>query len=58
MWTIDTRCSQCKLKETCADRKKIVQTLSPLANQLNTETEFVDGPGDGILVVACRDFAV
>jgi len=58
MWTIDARCAQCKHKDKCADRKKIMQTLSPLANELNTEEQFVDGPGDGILVVACREFAI
>ena len=58
MWTVDARCSQCKHKETCADRKKILTTLSPLANELNTDVTYVDGPGDGVLVVACREFAI
>lgn len=58
MWTIDTRCPSCSKKELCADRKELIGTLSPLTNQLNTKAEFVDGPGDGILVIACKDFSI
>jgi len=58
MWTIDTRCPSCSKKASCADRKELISTLSPLATRLNTEPEFVDGPGDGILVIACKDFSI
>ena len=55
MWTIDmNRCPACPAKETCADRKKILQTLSPVATELNTDPAHVDGPGDGIIIVACH----
>lgn len=55
MWTVDmNRCPACPEKETCADRKKIVQTLSALAMDLNTNPVYVDGPGDGIIIVACH----
>lgn len=57
MWTIDAQCSRCGKKEACKDRPEIIKALSPLTNRLNTEPEFVDGPGDGILIVACKDFA-
>jgi hypothetical protein len=58
MWTIDARCSQCGKKNDCQDREKILKTLSVLSHELNTEEAFVSGPGDGLLVVACRDFSV
>lgn len=58
MWTVDARCPSCSKKDKCADRKALISTLSPLTNQLNTQPEFVDGPGDGVLVVACKDFTV
>lgn len=58
MWTIDTRCSQCKHKPDCKDRTAILTTLSPLSNTLNTDAQHVDGTGDGILIVACKDFEV
>jgi len=58
MWTVDARCPSCSKKETCADRKELISTLSPLTNKLNTVPEFVDGPGDGVLVVACKEFTI
>ena len=57
MWTIDSRCSQCCKKETCPDRPEILATLSPLSNKLNTEEPHISGPGDGILIMHCTDFA-
>jgi hypothetical protein len=59
MWTVDmTRCPACPANPAqggdCADRKKIVQTLSALTHELNTDPAFVDGPGDGIIIVSCR----
>lgn len=56
MWTIDARCSRCINKAECADRAEVLKTLSPLANKLNTEPEFTESPGDGILIVACASF--
>lgn len=56
MWTIDSSCARCGKKATCNDRVKIIQTLSPLANELNTDPAFTDGPGDGIIIMSCRDF--
>ena len=54
MFTVDmNRCPACSLKEQCIDRKKIVQTLSTLTHELNTDSAHVDGPGDGIIIVAC-----
>ena len=56
MWTIDTtRCPACPQKEQCADRKKLVQALSELALQLNTDPAHVDGPGDGAITIICRE---
>ena len=57
-WTIDTRCSRCCKKDRCPDRKKLLGTLSPVTNELNTVAEYVDGPGDGIVIISCNDFAV
>lgn len=55
MWTVDmNRCMACVVKETCADRKRIVQTLSKETMDLNTDPQFVDGPGDGLIIVACH----
>ena len=55
MWTVDAnRCPSCPEKETCADRKKIITTLSGLSHELNTDPTHVDGPGDGIIIVACQ----
>lgn len=55
MWTIDmNRCPACPEKDKCADRKKILQTLSPVTNELNTDPAHVDGPGDGVIIVACQ----
>ena len=56
MWQADTRCSTCIEKEKCADRKEIYSVLSPLINKLNTEPVFVNGPGDGILIISCADY--
>jgi len=58
MWTIDAPCARCSKKPSCKDRPEIIKTLSPLSNKLNTEEPFTDGPGDGILIVACKDLAV
>lgn len=58
MWTVDVQCSRCAKKEECKDRPKIITTLSQLSNTLNTEQEFIDSPGDGIIIAACRDLAV
>jgi len=58
MWTIDAPCARCSKKDKCADRPEIIKTLSPLANKLNIEEKFVAGPGDGILIMACKDLAV
>ncbi len=58
MWTIDAQCSRCCKKDECEDRTKIIGTLSPLSNDLNAQAEHVNSPGDGVLIVACQDFAV
>ena len=57
-WTIDARCSKCGKKPECEDRKKLIGTLSPLTNELNTSEQYTEGPGDGILIIACNDFVV
>lgn len=55
MFTVDmNRCPACPDKDTCQDRKEIVTTLSALAMKLNTDPAHVDGPGDGIIIVACH----
>lgn len=56
MWTVDSRCSQCGKKETCADRKVIVPDLVTMSNTLNTSEEHLTTPGDGILIMVCNDF--
>lgn len=56
MWTIDmNRCPGCPHKEQCADRLKILQTLSATAMELNTNPVHLDGPGDGVIIVACQE---
>lgn len=65
MWTIDAQCSRCKHRKTpqhipeteCLDRAEIIGRLQALAGTLNAEP-YIDGPGDGILIVACKDFVV
>jgi hypothetical protein len=55
MWTVDmNRCPVCPVKDDCADRRKIIQALSRETMELNTDPAHVDGPGDGIIIVACR----
>jgi hypothetical protein len=55
MWTVDmSRCPACPDKESCADRKEILTTLSGTSHKLNTDPAYVDGPGDGIIIVACH----
>lgn len=55
MWTVDAnKCPSCPDKEQCKDRKLIIQTLSELSHKLNRDPAHVDGPGDGIIIVACR----
>lgn len=55
MYTVDLNCSRCVNKKECKDRIVLITELSATANKLNTE-EYLDGPGDGRLVVACSDF--
>jgi len=57
-WTIDARCSNCCKKTDCLDRPKLIGTLSSLTNELNTSEQYTNGPGDGILIIACTDFAI
>lgn len=55
MWTIDmSRCPSCPYKDDCKDRKKLLSVLSPTSNELNTDPAYVEGPGDGIVIVACH----
>lgn len=55
MWTVDmNRCPSCPVKNECADRKRIVQVLSRETTELNTNPDYVDGPGDGLIIVACK----
>ena len=55
MWTVDmNRCPGCPEKTDCADRKKILQTLSGITHEMNTDQVHIDGPGDGIIIVACH----
>lgn len=56
MWTPDVnRCPACPKREKCADQKVIRKVLSALTNELNTNPEHVDSPGDGIIIVACQE---
>ena len=55
MWTIDAQCDQCGHKPKCKDRPEILKNLSGLTGKLNTEDEFVNGQGDGRLIVHCQD---
>lgn len=65
MWTIDAQCSRCVHRQTpqhipevaCANRAEIINDLSALVGRLNV-APLVDGPGDGLLIVSCSDFAV
>lgn len=65
MWTIDAPCSRCTHRKTpqhtpateCLDRAALITSLQTLTGELNA-SPFVDGPGDGIIIVACKDFAV
>ena len=55
MWTVDmNRCPSCPDKLTCADRKKILLNLSGITHEMNTDPAHTDGPGDGIIIVACH----
>jgi hypothetical protein len=58
MWTIDARCAQCAHKPDCKDRPEIIKTLTALQGKLNTEEEYTEGPGDGIMIVSCKDFEI
>lgn len=59
MWTADmSRCPACPDKEICSDRLKIIQALQAMTNALNTDPAHVDGPGDGIIIVACHQHRV
>jgi hypothetical protein len=65
MWTIDAQCSRCTHRTTpqhapatpCGDRAVLVTALQNLTSELNA-LPLVDGPGDGILIISCKDFAV
>lgn len=65
MWTIDAQCSRCTHRTTpqhtpdvpCLDRAEIVRSLQALTTTINAEP-FESSPGDGILIIACKDFAV
>lgn len=65
MFTLDAQCSRCAHRQTpqhipetpCTNRAEIIGTLSDLVGRLNAEP-LVDGPGDGMLIVACSDFKV
>lgn len=53
-FTIDmNRCPGCAHKANCTNRKKMVQVLSGLAMELNSD-EMTDGPGDGTIIVHCQ----
>jgi hypothetical protein len=55
MFTVDAnRCPACPHKEECEARTKIIQTLSALANELNTGKAYLKGPADGIIILACK----
>lgn len=66
MWTIDCRCDQCKNRpgpgrspeEPCADREKLLRTITALTGELNLEEPYASSPGNGKLIVACADFAI
>jgi len=58
MWTIDAQCPRCCKKNKCKDRPEAIKTMTTLVAKLNGKAEFVNGPGDGIIILSCRDFAV
>ena len=58
MWSTDQRCTMCYKKKSCKDREALFKALSPLVNELNTAEPFVSGPGDGIIIISCHDFAI
>ena len=58
LFTIDARCSRCGKKTACLTRVEIITTLNALTNKLNTDPQFTDSPGEGILIIACDDFSV
>lgn len=58
LFTIDARCSRCYQKSDCAVRVEVLSDLSALQNKLNTDPALAESPGEGILILACNDFAV
>ena len=55
MWTLDAPCSRCLDKAECQDRIALITTVQPLVTKLTVEPEFANGPGDGIVIISCRD---
>lgn len=55
MFTVDMgRCPGCGDKDNCQIRKKLAPALSTLTNEINTDSQLVDGPGDGTIIVSCQ----
>lgn len=57
MWTVDARCPRCAHKKECLDREILITKSSALTSELNAPP-YSEGIGDGIIVLACHDFAV
>lgn len=57
LFTVDARCARCHKKTVCTVRVEVLTTLSALANKLNTDPHLAESPGEGILILACDDFA-
>ena len=57
-FTVDARCSRCFRKEECLVRVEVLNSLSALTNKLNTEPALSNSPGEGIIILACDDYAV
>ena len=58
LFTVDARCGRCYQKTECQVRVKIITTLTALANECNTNPVLSNSSGEGILILACDDFAI
>ena len=57
-FTVDARCSRCFRKDECLVRIEALNSLSALTNKLNTDPALANSAGEGIIILACDDYAV
>lgn len=58
LFTVDARCARCHKKTECLVRVEVITTLTSLTNKLNTDPALAESPGEGIIILACDDFAI